>query len=67
MTYQLPAVGDRFVNDKGQTFVVIGQGTRGIVVEYPNGQTQLIDQDTWANMEMCPDLQEQQDLAVAQG
>ena len=63
MTYQLPAVGDRFVNENGETFVVIGLGTRGIVIEYPNGQTELVDQHTWAKLDMCP---ETQDLAVAQ-
>lgn len=67
MTYQLPAVGERFVNDQGETFVVIGQGTRGIVIEYPNGQTKLIDQGTWASMDMSQEKQELQDLAVAQG
>ncbi len=64
MTYQLPAVGERFVNDQGETFVVIGQGTRGIVID---GQTKLIDQGTWASMDMSQEKQELQDLAVAQG
>lgn len=46
----LPAVDGRYTTSQGDTFVVIGMGTKGIVVEYRDGRVELISRDRWDNL-----------------
>jgi len=46
-----PKVGTWYMDPKGNSFEVIGFGTNGVVVEYPDGKTELIDKETWGDME----------------
>ncbi|MDH3327273.1 MAG: hypothetical protein OEM38_11215 [Gammaproteobacteria bacterium] len=46
----LPAVDSQFKNKSGDVFVVIGRGTRGIVIEYIDGRVELVSASKWGNM-----------------
>jgi len=45
----LPNVDSQFKNESGDVFVVIGRGTRGIVIEYVDGRVELISANKWSN------------------
>jgi len=46
----LPDVDSQFKNNTGDVFVVIGRGTRGIVIEYYDGRVELVSPDKWEDM-----------------
>lgn len=48
----LPTVDARYRNPVGDTCVVIGLGTKGIIVEYEDGRVELIAKDQWRTMEV---------------
>jgi len=43
----LPMVDSEYRDPLGDTCVVIGLGTQGIVVEYTDGRVELIAKDQW--------------------
>lgn len=45
-----PAVDGRYTTSQGESFVVIGLGTKGIVVEYHDGRVELIPRDRWGHL-----------------
>jgi hypothetical protein len=45
-------VGMWYSNEDGLSLKVIGTGTRGIVVEYIDGSAELIDRQTWNDLDM---------------
>jgi hypothetical protein len=45
-------VGRWYTNEDGLSLKVIGTGTRGIVVEYIDGSAELIDRQTWNDLDM---------------
>lgn len=47
----LPSVDTKFKNKQGDTFMVIGRGTQGIIVEYSNGRVELLSTTKWNEME----------------
>lgn len=49
-----PAIGSCFISNQGETFEVIGRGTRGVVVEYADGRAELIDLQTWEALDINP-------------
>lgn len=46
----LPTVDSQFKNKSGDVFVVIGRGTRGIVIEYLDGRVELVSPSKWGSM-----------------
>ncbi len=46
----LPSVDSHFKSKSGDAFVVIGRGTRGIVIEYIDGRVELVSANKWSNM-----------------
>lgn len=53
----LPSIDEQYRDDNGNLFVVIGRGTRGIVVEYFDGKVELISLQDWQNMGNTAQLQ----------
>ena len=49
-----PSIGSCFISDQGETFEVIGRGTRGVVVQYADGRAELIDMQTWETLDINP-------------
>lgn len=47
-----PRVGDWYINEDGLSLKVIGNGTHGVVVEYIDGSAELIDRQTWIDLDM---------------
>jgi hypothetical protein len=45
-------VGDWYTNEDGLSLKVIGSGTHGVVVEYIDGSAELIDLQTWIDLDM---------------
>lgn len=59
MTMQiLPSVNSQYRNQFGDTFVVIGRGTRGIIVEYHGGRVELISPNQWQIMNRSYEAQQ---------
>jgi len=59
MTMQnLPSVNSQYRNQFGDTFVVIGRGTRGIIVEYHGGRVELISPKKWQTMNRSVESQQ---------
>lgn len=59
-----PIVGEHYQTSLTTTAEVIAIGTRGVVLEFPDGQVQLIKIDDWQAMQYQPlDTQAQQQLA----
>ncbi|MDX1811518.1 MAG: hypothetical protein R3240_06195 [Gammaproteobacteria bacterium] len=55
MTVQeLPVIDACFQTAKGDTFVVIGRGTKGIIVEYVDGRVELLSPSEWADITQDP-------------
>jgi len=46
----LPSVESQFKSKSGDVFVVIGRGTRGIVIEYFDGRVELVSPSKWRSM-----------------
>lgn len=46
----LPVVNSEYETTQGDTFVVIGRGTQGIIIEYSDGRVELITPSEWSNM-----------------
>jgi hypothetical protein len=49
-TFVLPTVGSRYSDISGESFEVIGLGTRGIAVQYLDGRVELIDVQSWQEL-----------------
>lgn len=52
--HSLPVVDSKFITAKGETFVVIGRGTQGVIIEYVDGRVELLSLSQWANMTQKP-------------
>ena len=52
MTGTPPTVGVQYTSAQGDRFEVIGFGTRGVVVERNDGSAELIDAQTWQQLQM---------------
>ncbi len=50
----LPSIDTAYTNPEGESFVVIGRGTRGIVVEYRDGRVELIPFHDWRKRQFNP-------------
>lgn len=46
----LPAVNGLYKTSQGESFVVIGMGTKGIIVEYRDGRVELIAHERWDDL-----------------
>jgi len=46
----LPNVDTQFKNRSGDMFVVIGRGTKGIIIEFIDGRVELISASKWGRM-----------------
>ena len=57
----LPSVDSQFKNKSGDVFVVIGRGTRGIVIEYFDGRVELAPASKWGNMSSASILSKRND------
>jgi hypothetical protein len=42
-----PSINTEFKNKSGDVFTVIGRGTKGIIIEYSDGQVELISPTKW--------------------
>ncbi|MDH5594280.1 MAG: hypothetical protein OEY35_05560 [Gammaproteobacteria bacterium] len=47
-----PKIGQWYKDITGKSFEVISYGTAGIVIEYGNGQPELIDQNKWDSLQL---------------
>ncbi len=45
-------VGRWYANEDGLSLRIIGTGTGGVVVEYVDGSAELIDRQTWRDLDM---------------
>jgi len=52
--HDLPIVDSCFTTSQGETFVVIGRGTQGVIVEYIDGRVELLSLSQWANIAQDP-------------
>ncbi len=50
----LPSVDTTYTNPEGERFIVIGRGTRGVVVEYRDGRVELIPLQQWRRQQFSP-------------
>jgi len=46
----LPSINAEFKNKQGNIFIVIGRGTRGIIIEYASGRVELLSPTQWYEM-----------------
>ena len=51
---ELPVVDSCFTTSHGETFVVIGRGTKGIIVEYIDGRVELLSLSQWFDIAQDP-------------
>jgi len=48
-------IGAWYTNEDGLSLKVIGSGAEGVVVEYIDGSAELIDRQTWFDLDMEKD------------
>jgi len=46
----LPSINAQFKNKHGDVFMVIGRGTRGIIIEFSDGRVELVSPARWRDM-----------------
>ncbi|MDH5228743.1 MAG: hypothetical protein OEZ58_13565 [Gammaproteobacteria bacterium] len=46
----LPNIDAYYTNSQGEAFMVIGRGTRGIIIEYSDGRVELVSMERWRKM-----------------
>jgi len=52
MQHTQPKIGQWYKDITGKSFEVISYGTAGVVIEYDNGQAELIEQNRWDSLEL---------------
>lgn len=57
---RLPAIDSRYTTSMGESFVVIGLGTHGIVIEYRDGRVELVSRDAWRRLDASATEEETQ-------
>jgi hypothetical protein len=45
-----PSIDKKYKTKRGEDIIVIGHGTRGIVIEYTDGRVELVSQQDWAQL-----------------